>query len=135
MPQLDAGSFLSQTFWLSVFFGLWYMIGLQVFLPAVAAGRKTRTLKLSSAKGDASRYDGERVSVLSNYDTALGAAMTSISAQTVLVASQGDAWRSEQARSRDMTALSEANEDYLIALGGTVAQEELALAEEVDETF
>jgi F-type H+-transporting ATPase subunit b len=127
MPQLDAVTFLSQVFWLTLFFVTYYRVGLNFILPSLAGRLKTRGKKAVLAKGRVSGFDGERLSALAGYDSAMGASSAWVSGLTAKIAGQGEAWRQEQGRAADAGALAASNKAYLAALSGSRAERALAV--------
>lgn len=122
MPQLDTATYLSQVFWLTLFFVTYYRLVLKFILPSLAGRRKARSKKVALAKGRVSGFDGERTSALNVYDTAVGTSSAWLSRHTLTAVSQGDAWRSAEGRAADESALVKGNLGYLSALSGVAAQ-------------
>ena len=126
MPQLDAATYRSQVFWLSLIFVSYYLVVLNFLLPSLATRRKTRSKKAALGKGRLSSSDGERTAALASYDGAVASSavwLTSHLAASVVAANQ---WRDATVLSTDAASLSSANEAYLAALSSVSAQRMLS---------
>ena len=132
MPQLDAATYLSQVTWLTIFFVIYYRVGLNYILPALAGRLKARAKKAALAKGRVSGFDGERVAALSGYDNAVSTSCGWVNRSLVTAVAQGDAWRSEQVKSVDAGALRNGNVEYLNAVSTARAQR--VLVQKIDTT-
>jgi hypothetical protein len=126
MPQLDAATYRGQVFWLTVFFGGYYLIALNFFIPALAARLKARSKKAALNKGQASSFDGERVAALAGYDGTLTSATSWLSQHLTASVVEGQAWRQAEGSAVDAAGLGTSNAAYLEALSATRAQRLLA---------
>nr|ANO44464.1 ATP synthase subunit 8 [Schizochytrium sp. TIO1101] len=69
MPQLDITTFLSQIFWLLLFFWLFYFITFQTVVPLIVNALKMRVKRFSSIQLSSSELQKEVSSVSAKYDT------------------------------------------------------------------
>lgn len=122
MPQLDAASFLSQVTWLTLFFGIYYRVGLNYILPTLAGRLKTRAKKVTLSKGRVSGFDGERVTALSGYDTIVGNSCSWLTQNLTSAMTEGENWRNKEVRTADSNGLLKGNSTYLDAISNTRAQ-------------
>lgn len=129
MPQLDAATYLSQVTWLVLFFVIYYRVGLNYILPSLAGRLKARAKKVALSKGRVSGFDGERLTALSGYDTAVSSSCGWVTRNLVSAVAQGDAWRAEQVRTVDAGALVSSNTEYLNARSSTMAQRVLVITQ------
>ena len=67
MPQLDATTFLSQVFWLSFFFFIFYLIVLKNILPTISLMIKARSKKVICVRENISLLNTEQVKIASDY--------------------------------------------------------------------
>jgi len=68
MPQLEMVTYMSQLFWLFVFFTLYYAITTKYTLPTVSASLKTRKKFLAAYSSDISSSDLEEKETLVAYE-------------------------------------------------------------------
>jgi F-type H+-transporting ATPase subunit b len=68
MPQLEFVTYMSQLFWLFIFFTLYYAITTKYTLPTVSANLKTRKKFLEAYSSDISSSDIEEKEALTAYD-------------------------------------------------------------------
>lgn len=122
MPQLDAATYLSQVTWLTLFFIVYYRVGLNYILPSLSGRLKVRSKKVSLAKGSVSGFDSERVSALSGYDNIVGNSCSWRTENINSAQTKADSWRIEETRKTDANEFLVSNQSYLNAISNTLAQ-------------
>lgn len=125
MPQLDAATFLSQVTWLTLFFGFYYMVGLNYILPVIAGRLKTRAKKVVLSKGRVGGFDGERTTALTGYATIVGSSCGWLTQNLNSGVTKGENWRAQEVRNADSGVLLKGNSTYLNAISSTIAQQVL----------
>lgn len=74
LPQLDVSTFPGQLFWLTITFGIMYLIFSRKSLPEISGTLERRQLHIESDLESAERLKSEADSVLSAYEASLGKA-------------------------------------------------------------
>jgi hypothetical protein len=127
MPQFDKLTFLSQIFWMSLIFFLFYFIVMYYYLPRLARILKVRKKKLLLGSQGVDRYSFETEKVSSNYNLIVRNSV--INAREGINQTQLDSlnWLKFSSNSINKGSLSVTQENYLKACANLNAKEFLSI--------
>lgn len=119
MPQLDKVSFLSQFFWLCVFFFGFYIASLKYFIPEMSRILKYRKKRLNVSQQGVTSMNQEKTQISSSANSVLENALKSgkSSFKDMLQATQN--WLSNLVEQTNRTKLLHTNSSYLSSVGET----------------
>lgn len=116
MPQLDKVTYLSQFFWLIVFFFSFYLILLKTMLPKVATILKIRKKKIDSIYMDIKKYQQEESTILSNYDSLLKTSFSKSKSCIKKATDEANLWVDRNISNINKENLRDANQAYLSSI-------------------
>ena len=117
MPQLEFVTFLSQIFWLFVFFILLYMISIKYTIPTLSAGLKVRKKFLQSYSSNISGSDQEEKDVLLTSEV-LFTESFNLSKKNLDTRNQKvNIWSQETLRNANDNLFSESNQILMSSIG------------------
>lgn len=127
MPQLDKVTFLSQFFWLSIFFLAFYIILLKQFLPKMSRILKFRKKRLTFSGEGVVQLGGEKEKVEKSYSTLVGNGLSL--PRNVLSANfkKIESWLKDTLSQTNQTGLGQVNKRYIASLGERAVAQNLAL--------
>jgi len=117
MPQLDQLTFLSQYFWLCIFFISFYILLLKYFLPQMSCILKLRERKTNMSQDGLSVIQQENLDVSIKYDQLLINALKKSRNFFADSLSTTSNWLSKIVTNTNKTKLKKMNKNYLLSLG------------------
>lgn len=127
MPQLDKVTFLSQFFWLCVFYFGFYFILLKYFLPKISRILALRKKKMSFSQDGVSSLQQENVEVRQNFETVLSKALSTSKNVFNDFFSRTTGWLDESVLSFNKTHYQNLNKSYIQSLGETSLSQNILL--------
>jgi F-type H+-transporting ATPase subunit b len=132
MPQLDAGKFAPQLFWLAITFAALYWMMAKFALPRVAEVLEERQGRITHDLDEAEQFKREAEKILADYESAVAAARAraesllsetraKINADVAAARAQRDAALTEQVRKIDAD-IRAAKEKALIAMAAAAPE-------------
>ena len=127
MPQLDKVTFLSQFFWLSIFFLAFYIILLKQFLPKMSRILKFRKKRLSFSGEGVLQLGGEKEKVEKSYSTLVGNGLSLPRNVLSVNFKKIESWLKDTLSQTNQTKLGQVNKRYIASLGERAVAQNLAL--------
>lgn len=127
MPQLDKVTFLSQFFWLCVFYLGFYFILLKYFLPKISRILALRKKKLSFSQEGVSSLQQENLQVRQNFETVVSRALAASKNVFNDFFSRTTGWLDNCVLSMNKTHYKNLNQSYIQSLGETSLSQNLLL--------
>ena len=127
MPQLDKVTFLSQFFWLCVFYLGFYFILLKYFLPKISRILALRKKKMSFSQEGVSSLQQENVQVRQNFETVVSKALSTSKNVFNDFFSRTTSWLDESVLSLNKTHYQNLNRSYIQSLGETSLSQNILL--------
>lgn len=127
MPQLDKVTFLSQFFWLCVFFLGFYVVSLKFFLPQMGRVLKYRKKRLSKSDQGVSTMQEENEKVRHSTDRLLENGLKTSKEIFNQNLQRTENWLLEYTSHTNQTKLKDTNYNYLRSLGERSLSHNLSL--------
>lgn len=127
MPQLDKVTFLSQFFWLCVFFLGFYVVSLKYFLPQMSRILKYRKKRLSQSHQGVNTTQEENKNVRNSTDKLLENGLRSSKNILTVYSQRTEKWLLEYANHINQTKLKDTNYKYLYTIGERSLSHNLSL--------
>ena len=127
MPQLDKVTFLSQFFWLSIFFLAFYIILLKQFLPKMSRILKFRKKRLSFSGEGVLQLGGEKEKVEKSYSTLVGNGLSLPRNVLSVNFKKIESWLKDTLSQTNQTKLGQVNKRYIASLGERAVAQNLPL--------
>ncbi len=119
MPQLDKVSFLSQFFWLCVFFFTFYIASLKFFIPEMSRILKYRKLRLNESHQGVTDINQEKVKLADSADAVIENALKSGKSSFKDMLQTTESWLSNFVDQTNRTKFLHTNSSYLSSVGKT----------------
>lgn len=119
MPQLDKVSFLSQFFWLCVFFFTFYIASLKYFIPEMSRILKYRKLRLNESHQGVTSIHQEKVQLTDSADAVIENALKSGKSSFKDMLQTTETWLSNFVDQTNRTKFLHTNSSYLSSVGKT----------------
>nr|YP_009446418.1 ATP synthase F0 subunit 8 [Ancoracysta twista]ATY40906.1 ATP synthase F0 subunit 8 [Ancoracysta twista] len=118
MPQLDHVTFMSQLFWLILFFLTFYVITLKYLLPSLGKALKIRKKRLEAGHKGVDQLKSEEHAVVGDYETLLMQSMVESRQFIASSLEESEKWLQTSLKEANNSAslLKPANQSYLKTL-------------------
>lgn len=127
MPQLDKVTFLSQFFWLCVFYLGFYFILLKYFLPKISRILALRKKKLSFSQEGVYSLQQENQQVRQNFETLVSKGLSTSKNVFYDFFSRTTGWLDDSVSSLNKTHYQKLNRAYIQSLGETSLSQNILL--------
>lgn len=127
MPQLDKVTFLSQFFWLCVFFLGFYVVALKYFLPQMSRILKYRKKRLSQSHQGVNTMQQENTKVRSSAEKLLESGLKNSKEMFKQNRQRTEDWLFKFTNQTNQTKLKDTNHAYLRSLGENSLSHNLSL--------
>lgn len=127
MPQLDKVTFLSQFFWLCVFYLGFYFILLKYFLPKISRILVLRKRKMSFSQEGMSSLQQENIQVRQNFETVVSKALSMSKNTFNDFFSHTTGWLDDSVLTLNKTHYQKLNNSYIQSLGETSLSQNILL--------
>lgn len=127
MPQLDKVTFLSQFFWLCVFYLGFYFILLKYFLPKISRILAFRKKKMSFSQEGVSSLQQENIQVRQNFEIIVSKALAISKNVFNDFFSRTTGWLDASVLSLNKTHYQNLNKSYIQSLGQTSLSQNILL--------
>lgn len=127
MPQLDKVSFLSQFFWLCLFFFSFYIASLKYFIPEMSRILKYRKKRLNISQQGVTSMNQEKSQISSSADSVLENALKSGKSSFKDVLQATENWLSNLVLQTNRTKLLHTNSSYLSSVGETSLSQSISV--------
>ena len=128
MPQLDASTFLSQVFWLSVFFFTFYLIVLKNILPVVGRMIKVRSKKIDTTRENIAALENEQNQITRDYETIMTKSLQESADLLNRTNNTANAWVKEtEQKTNSQKTSSDFNGAYIKTVGDITGKKRLIL--------
>ena len=127
MPQLDKVTFLSQFFWLCVFYLGFYFILLKYYLPKISRILALRKKKMSFSQEGVYSLQQENLQVRQNFETVVSKALSTSKNVFNDFFSRTTGWLDDSVLSLNKTHYQTLNRSYIQSLGETSLSQNLLL--------
>ena len=128
MPQLDKVTFLSQFFWLSVFYLGFYIVIVKQFLPKLARILKFRQKKMTLSQKGVETLSEEQSKVRESFDTLVQRGVFTSKTLFVETLDKTTQWVDQTLLETNRKELNASNLLYLSSLGTVNLEKQLALS-------
>ena len=115
MPQLDLYIAMSQVFWFTLLFIVFYLLVVRDILPALARSIKLRKKKVSTAS--ASSLDDESASIVDQTATTLEVSLNDSRTLLAKVSAESSQWLEFSLKEANEKNLLEVNKTYIKTIG------------------
>jgi len=115
MPQLDAYIAMSQVFWFSIFFVIFYVLMVRDILPVLARSIKLRKKKVSNVSG--SSLDDEATTITDQTAVTLEKSLNDSRILLTTISSESSNWLDSSLKNANEKALLDMNKTYIKTIG------------------